>query len=293
MPHTYTIIHTKRLSRKYTHRKIYGFEISEKMKHFPFTSEWVSERPSFVVAVDGKTFHQQKQAHCVLCKCEETPTPPSSFRHKFFFLCFFFFYFFLFILLRSATLNVLYGCCNAERCWVIRVLIPPLPVWYGNNSAHSQFKMCPWCVFQNANKNKDMLLPCTLCMMKVFRLHTKQSWKLFRKGVVQIPSTNRRHFFSTTSLLFLIQSVCVCVRWDPWGQQGKYVCYDFSFAFYCALFTPAATTGILFISVQSSLDTTFKNPCPNFRLKSLYRIFLHVTVLSALGICFTLLSMKK
>lgn len=182
------------------------------MKHFPFTSEWVSERPSFVVAVDGKTFHQQNQAHCVLCKCEETPTPPSSFRHKFFFLCFFFFFFFiLFILLRSATLNVLYGCCNAERCWVIRVLIPPLPVWYGNNSAHSQFKMCPWCVFQNANKNKAMLLPCTLCMMKVFRLHTKQSWKLFRKGVVQIPSTNRRHFFSTTSLLFRSFSQCVCV----------------------------------------------------------------------------------
>lgn len=43
-------------------------------------------------------------------------------------------------------------------------------------------------------------MPPSKRIQKVCRLHTKQSLKLFRKGIVQIP-TNRRHFSISCGIL--------------------------------------------------------------------------------------------
>lgn len=87
---------------------------------------------------------------------------------------------------------------------------------------HSQFKMCPLYIFQNANKKQSQTVSlshshsCHLtlvhCMMKVFRLHTKLTWKLFREGVAQIPSTDHRHFFPPSFFIISIRIFSIGIK---------------------------------------------------------------------------------
>lgn len=107
-----------------------------------------------------------------------------------------------------------------------------------------ELKMWPWCVVvvvENANKNKAQ---CT--MYESFSIACETKLKI-------VSERNCTNTDESKTFLF---------RWNPWGQQGKYVCYVYSFFFcmstYFIWFLVFSYIYFFFLGMQPSSNESFQ-----------------------------------